>query len=116
MPTRRIVSAGSIGTSGLDNCNPSGERPALAAKLTAATLRTKSASLSRISPMPRVDLRLGLFVEVLTEAALSRQLSTSRKGKGKSGFMMLRRHLATAPPLRLGRSAAWTVRRGGVAD
>jgi hypothetical protein len=36
-----------------------------------------------------------------------------RGGKVKSGFM-LRRHLATAPPLRLGRSAAWAGRRGVV--
>jgi hypothetical protein len=28
--------------------------------------------------------------------------------------MLPRRHLATAPPLRLGRSAAWSGRRGGV--
>ena len=40
----------------------------------------------------------------------------AERGKGKSGVMMLRLHLATAPPLRLGRSAAWTVRRGVVED
>jgi transposase len=33
-----------------------------------------------------------------------------RRGKGKSGFMVRRRHLATAPSLRLERPAAWTER------
>jgi transposase len=39
----------------------------------------------------------------------------AERGQGQTGFM-LRRHLATAPPLRLGRSAAWTGRRGVVED
>ena len=39
-----------------------------------------------------------------------------REGKVKSGFMLPRRHLATAPPLRLGRSAALIGRRGVVED
>ena len=37
-------------------------------------------------------------------------------GKGKSGFMLPQRHLASAPPLRPGRSAAWPGSRGGVED
>jgi hypothetical protein len=37
----------------------------------------------------------------------------AKRGQGQTGFM-LRRHLATAPPLRLGRSAAWAGRRGVV--
>src|SRR5207302_4870933 len=39
-----------------------------------------------------------------------------RGAEGKTRFMLLRRRLAIAPPLRRGRSAALTVRRGGVAD
>ena len=42
-------------------------------------------------------------------SALSRQLSTSREGARQIRFMLLLRHLATASPLRLGRSAALTV-------
>ena len=81
---------------------------------------------------PRIDLTEGILLPLLgraavqnlralhkppdTSRALSQQLSTNRgEGKVKSGFM-LRRHLATAPPLRLGSSAAWPGKRGGVED
>ena len=49
------------------------------------------------------------------DGVVTATIDEPRGGKVKSGFM-LRRHLAIAPPLRLGRSAAWPGRRGGVED
>ena len=53
---------------------------------------------------------------LMVAEALSRQLSTSREGARQIRFMLLLRHLATASPLRLGRSAALIGRRGVVED